>query len=113
MRSAAAIGIHNDFTPGKAGITHRSAHYEPTGGIHIELGRFINISSRNDGFDNGLCHRLPQLFQIYLRVMLRRDDNGGTTKDLAGLVILHRHLALSIGTKPCQFSALSYRGQPA
>ncbi len=34
MCAAATIGIHNDFTPGEAGVAVRATNHKPAGGIY-------------------------------------------------------------------------------
>ena len=100
MGGAAAIGIHNDLPPGKSGVPHRAAHHKASRGINVEFGVLINILYRNNGLNDGFHHRLPQLLERHVGVMLGGNDDGGTAEDLAVLAILHRYLALSVGPQP-------------
>ena len=111
MGSAAAVGIHDDLSAGKAAVALRAADDEAAGGVDIKLGVLIQQAIGHGGFDDQLDHILPDLIQRHLGSVLGRQYHGVYPDRLAILVILHRDLGLAIGPQIAHQSLLAHIGE--
>ena len=102
-----AVGIYNDLTSGKTCVSVRSTDYETACRIDEVFGILIQKLLRKDRIKYILLNILVNLLLCYIRIMLGRKHNSLQTDGLAILIILYRHLALSIGTQIRQGSVLT------
>ena len=95
----AAVGVHNDFAAGQAGVALRSAHDKAAGGVDEELGLGCEQLRRKDFLDDLLDAKFFDLAVLDLRAVLGGDDHVG---DGHWQVVLidDRDLRLRIGAQP-------------
>jgi len=111
----AAVGVHDDLTAGKAGVSHGSADDEAASGIDVVL----RVGVEQVGWDDGLDDMLED-FGAELVVgegtvgvlvgefgVLGGDDDGVDADRLVVGVVLYRDLRLAIGAKVGELSVLA------
>ena len=111
VRSTAAVGIHNDFSAGKAGISLRAADDETAGRVNEDSGTGIHQRRRNDLFDYEPDHILPDGFRCSIRSVLSRKDNRIHTDGVMGFVIFNRYLCFAIRPEIVDQPQLSHFGK--
>jgi hypothetical protein len=84
----------------------RPVSHEAAGRVDQVLDVLAERLSGEYRLDDLLDHRLLELLVLDARMMLRRKHHG---VDLRGLAVdvLHRHLALGVGTQPLELAALA------
>ena len=70
MTCCSAVGVNDDLTSCKSSITLRSADYETSCRIDVDLGVVINQGSVNNRIDNVLSDILVDLLLSNLLIML-------------------------------------------
>src|SRR5258708_32936346 len=102
----AAVGIHDDLTPGQPGIAQRPTHDKAACRVDEDFGVFIEQFRREDGFDYTLNNRFADLLLRDLWRVLRGNQYRVHPLGLT-MLVLNRHLTLAVGTQPGQRSILA------
>ena len=110
VTGVSAVGVNDDLSAGKSGVTCRTANDKSAGGVYVDLGLCIHKLSRNDSLDDELDHILADLCELNVSRVLSGDYNGVNANGLA-VVILNSHLSLSVGTEIVECTVLSYVGK--
>lgn len=103
----AAVGVDNDLTASKTGITLRTANDEAARGLDVIDGAVIQKVGRNDLLDDLLPELLTEVLGGDVVAVLGRDDNGIHTQRLDSAVvvgILNGDLGLGVRTDPWEGS---------
>ena len=110
MTGVSAVGVNDNLSAGKTGIACGSANDKSAGGVYVDLSLGIHKLSRNDGLDNELDHILADLGELNVSRVLSGDYYGVNANGFA-VVVLNRHLSLSVGTEIVKSAVLSYVGK--
>ena len=112
MACHSTVCVNNDLSSSQAGITHRSANNKATSWVNKNLHiRLRKINLRKYGFDDVFNNLRGQLLcYIYIFCVLTRDNNRIKGNRFIA-VIFNSYLCLSIWTKVCQSTALTYGGE--
>jgi hypothetical protein len=105
----AAVGIDDDLASGQTAVTHRATDDELAGGVDVVLGAGMQQLGRDHVLDDGLHHRLAQVFLGDLRIVLGGQHNGIDTDHLAVLVAAG-DLGLGVRAQPVQGTVLAHLG---
>ncbi len=107
----AAVGVHDDLAPGQAGVAHRPADHEPSGGVDVVLGVGVQHVRRDHGLDHVLQHFRPQLLVVHQLGVLGGDDHGVHAHRAMVLVVFHCDLGLAVGPQLVELAALADLGE--
>ena len=107
MTGITAVGIYNNLSSRQSAVPMRTSDHKPSGRIHEKLGVLIHQLRRKHLIKNIRFHILMYLFLFHVRIMLCRKNNRFQPERLAVLIILHRHLALSVRTQIRQCAVLA------
>ena len=110
MRRGSAVGIHDDFPSGQAGISGRSADHEAAGGIDQDPGFVRQQFLGNNGQNHLLLDCLPQLIHIHVSGMLGGNHHGIHRHGLI-VFVFHCHLGLSVRIEERQRAVLAHLRQ--
>src|SRR5580704_3850642 len=98
VTAVTAVGVHDNFASGEAGIAHGTAGDEAAGGIDVVLGVLVHHGCWQNWIDYVLAHGVLEIFQGNFVAVLRGDDYrvhaGG-----AAVNIFDSDLGFSIGAE--------------
>ena len=103
----ATVGVNNDLTAGKTGITLRATNDEAAGGLDVIDSAVIQEVGGNDLLDDLLLQFLAETLSGDVVAVLGGDDNGVHTQRLDGTVVMgvfNSNLGLGVRTDPCEGS---------
>jgi hypothetical protein len=86
MPRHAAVAVDDDLAAGQAAVADRSADDEIAGRVDVEPGVLAEPLPRQHVLDHQFHHRLAQVLQLDVRIVLRRQHHGVEAGDLAVLV---------------------------
>jgi len=99
MASSAAVGIDDDFPSCQAAIGIRAAIDEPAGRVYVVNDFFIDEFFRQNGQNDFFDDLFSQVFVLYRRVVLSRNDDCVDTLRFS-IFIFHGYLAFTIRSEP-------------
>mmetsp|Transcript_19617 Transcript_19617/g.47519 ORF Transcript_19617/g.47519 Transcript_19617/m.47519 type:complete len:279 (+) Transcript_19617:1967-2803(+) len=109
MSTPAAIGVNDDLASSESCVSVWSADDEFAGGVEVEDGVVVHELARDDRLDDVLQQVLAQRLVADLGGVLRRDDDRVHPLGHHGavdLLVLYRHLGLSVGAEIRQSAVL-------
>src|SRR5207237_1809066 len=97
VASHAAVRIHDNLSPGQAGVAHGSADHEAAGRVDVVLhAHRIKDLGRHDRLDHLLDHFLFDPLGGHVRAVLGRHDDRVYAHRLPG-AIFDGHLGFAVG----------------
>ena len=113
VTACSAVGVDDDLTAGKTCIALGSADDETTGGIDVDLGVIVDHGGINNGIDHVFADIFMDLLLCDFRIMLCGDNDRIKAYRMIILIIFHRDLGLSVGTKVRKRTVLADLCQPS
>ena len=110
MPGHAAIGIHNNLTPGQTAVALRPADDKTAGGVDKIFCVFIQQFCRHNFLNNQFDHILLDLVMCGIRIVLGGNNNRIHT-DRLSVFVFHRNLGLSVRTEISQSFILADFGK--